>query len=213
MQEYTKIQTIFKRDPNTKYKTLLMGEYSTPELKYLKDNTWLFTEKVDGTNIRVTYRDGVLTYHGRSDNSSIPSKLLNNLVAKFSPMLSVFEEVFGNASACLYGEGHGAGIEKGGGNYGPEQDFVLFDVVVGDWWLRRPDVEDVASNFNIEIVPILGIGTLSDMVDTVRGGLQSAWGDFTAEGIVARPTTELFGRNGERVITKLKHRDFAGIKR
>lgn len=212
MQEYVKIHTIFKRDPETKYKTLLMGEYSRPEFKYLKDNKWLFAEKVDGTTIRIKYENGGLTYHGRTDNSSIPSKLFNNLVATFNPMLPVFKEKFGDLDACFYGEGYGEGIQKVGWCYGVEQTFVMFDVIVDGWWLLRQDVEAVARDFDIGVVPILGSGTLSDMVDIVREGLQSTWGDFDAEGIVARPETELFGRDGKRVITKLKHRDFTGAK-
>ena len=38
---------------------------------------------------------------------------------------------------------------------------------------------------------------------------QGLWGDFTAEGLVARPKTELFGRDGKRVITKIKYKDFS----
>ena len=34
------------------------------------------------------------------------------------------------------------------------------------------------------------------------------WGEFQAEGIVARPRVTLFSRNGERIITKVKCRDF-----
>ena len=51
MIQYHKIQTVFKRDPETKFKTLLMGEYSLPEFEYLKNNEWVFTEKIDGTKV------------------------------------------------------------------------------------------------------------------------------------------------------------------
>ena len=111
--------------------------------------------------------------------------------------------------ACLYGEGYGAKIQKGGGSYKPDGvDFVLFDVKVGDWWLRRADVENVASKFGLECVPIVGHGTLANMVGLVRAGFASNWGNFLAEGIVARPVVELRTRANERIITKLKHRDF-----
>jgi len=53
MTEYHKIQTVFKRDPKTKYKTLLKNQFSLPEFEYLALNTWVFTEKIDGTNIRI----------------------------------------------------------------------------------------------------------------------------------------------------------------
>ena len=48
MKEYHKIKTVFKRDPVTKFKTLLEGEFASPEFEYLKNNEWIFTEKVDG---------------------------------------------------------------------------------------------------------------------------------------------------------------------
>jgi hypothetical protein len=110
---------------------------------------------------------------------------------------------------CLYGEGYGARIQKGGGNYRPDQDFVLFDVKVGDWWLQRDAVEDVSGKLSLDIVPIIGRGTLVYMVELVEKGFQSQWGNFQAEGIVARPACELKARNGHRIITKIKTRDFA----
>lgn len=38
--EYHKIQTVFKRNPATNYKTLLMYEWSKPEFEYLAKNQW-----------------------------------------------------------------------------------------------------------------------------------------------------------------------------
>jgi hypothetical protein len=93
--------------------------------------------------------------------------------------------------------------------YGEEQDFVLFDVRVGEWWLKRDAVEDVANKLDIEVVPIVGSGTIDEMVEYVKSKPDSRWGDFTAEGVVARPNVELFTRSGARIITKLKVRDFA----
>ena len=34
-------------------KKLIEGRFRNPLVEYLKDNEWVFTEKVDGTNIRV----------------------------------------------------------------------------------------------------------------------------------------------------------------
>ena len=41
-----------------------------------------------------------------------------------------------------------------------------------------------------------------------RKGFSSQWGDFIAEGIVARPKVEMKTRRGDRIITKIKYRDF-----
>ena len=60
----------------------------------------------------------------------------------------------------------------------------------------------------IQVVPIIGAGTLGEMVAMTKDGFQSQWGNFIAEGIVARPSVELNTRNGQRIITKIKHKDF-----
>jgi len=211
MQEYHKIQTVYKRDPKTNFKTLLEFEYSTPEIDYLADNKWVFTEKVDGTNIRVmwNHKDHHITFGGKTDNAQIPAFLVNVLNDMFCP--SLMTGLFPDCDACLYGEGYGAKIQKGGGNYLKGQSFVLFDVRVGEWWLKREDVADVSGKLNISRVPIIGTGTLHDMVAMAKTGFNSRWtedGYFKAEGIVARPEVELKSRNGQRIITKIKYKDF-----
>ena len=52
MKEYHKIETIFERDMDGN-KKLIEGKFRNPLVEYLKDNEWVFTEKIDGTNIRV----------------------------------------------------------------------------------------------------------------------------------------------------------------
>ena len=207
MKEYCKIQTVYKRDPATKHKTLLEGNFSTPELEYLAQNEWVFTEKIDGTNIRVQFENGSVTFGGRTDNSQIPAFLVQKLTELFpSEKLSA---VFPDGNACLYGEGYGAKIQKGGGNYIPDGcGFILFDVLCGGWWLEREKVEDIAAKLDIPTVPIVGTGTLLDAVEQTRSGFESVVGDCIAEGIVMRPKTELCDRAGRRVIAKIKHRDF-----
>lgn len=209
MKKYHKIQTVFKRDPETKFKTLLEGQFSLPEFEYLAENEWIYTEKVDGTNTRIMFDGEKITFGGKSDNSQIPSKLLNNLNELFLPRLELFKSFFGiECNVCLYGEGYGKGIQAAGKNYSEEQKFVLFDVNIGGWWLKSDDVEDIARKLLIDIVPVIGSGTLYKMIEDVRSGIVSDWGDFKAEGIVARPKVELKTRDGHRIITKLKCRDF-----
>lgn len=211
MKEYHKIQTVFLRDPETKFKTLLMGQYALPEFAYLANNEWVFTEKVDGTNIRVMIGDGAVMFGGKTDAASIPAFLIQRLQERFLTQKDALIDAFPDGG-CLYGEGYGAKIQKGGGNYRSDADFVLFDVKVGDWWLERPAVEDVAAKFGLDVAPIIGRGTLPDMVARAQAGFNSTWTnggiDFEAEGIVARPATELKTRSGHRIITKIKHKDF-----
>lgn len=185
----------------------------------------MFTEKVDGTNIRViftNYETGrensinliepKIIFKGKTDNAQIPSFLIAKLQEIFLPQLNKFKKKFITKeepfSVCLYGEGYGSKIQKGGGNYRKDQSFVLFDVNINGWWLQRKDVEEIASFFGLDIVPIIGEGTLEEMIVLTKGGFNSFWGDFLAEGIVARPKVELKARNGHRIITKIKYKDF-----
>ena len=47
------------------------------------------------------------------------------------------------------------------------------------------------------------------MIDIVQNGFASCFGPNIAEGVVARPVVEMFNRFRERIITKLKYKDFA----
>ena len=207
MNTYHKIQTVFKRDPANKYKTLLEGRYAKPEFEYLAQNEWTFTEKVDGTNIRVMFDGERITFGGKTDRAQIPAFLVARLNEVFLPQLDLFKEKFTDG-VCLYGEGYGAKIQKGGGNYRPDQDFVLFDVKIAGWWLQRHDVQQIANELGIDVVPVIGTGTLLEMVERAKAGFVSVWGSFRAEGIIGRPVIELKARNGSRIITKIKCKDF-----
>lgn len=239
METYHKIQTLFKRHlDGPKKGKMIRGKWTTPELKYLAGNEWEFTEKVDGTNIRIGWEMCTHpNFAGRSDNAQIPNPLREYLYEKFPAR--AFEDAFEvdldgkSIPVILFGEGYGPNIQ-GGGKYREDVSFVLFDVKIGDWWLKRQDVDDIASKLGIESVPVIGYGTLYDAIDIVSSGLtwdkhgalknwgyhggqsnsgrfsglKSQWGDFEAEGIVARPVVPMFDRKGQRIITKIKAVDF-----
>lgn len=210
MNEYHKINTIYKRDM-TKNGKIIEGEYSCPEFEYLKDNKWTATEKVDGTNIRVMWNGKSVVFGGKTDSASIPVFLLYKLQELFEGnKKELFKEKFGEeGNVCLYGEGYGNKIQKAGKDYISDgTDFVLFDVKIGELWLQREDVEDIADFFGIKVVPIIGEFTLDEAVEKVKQGFNSQWGDFTAEGLVLKPKTELLDRRAYRIITKIKYRDF-----
>lgn len=212
MKQYHKINTIFKRDMEHGAK-IIEGSFADPEVEFLKDNQWVFTEKVDGTNIRVMWNGEAVSFGGKSDNAQMPVFLLYKLQELFDGTIKkqLFIDKFGSepTQVCLYGEGYGAKIQKGGDNYKPDGvDFVLFDVKIGDWWLQRKDVEDIASHFGIKVVPILGEGTIQEAIEMIRKGFNSQLGEFLSEGIVARPKVELKTRRGDRIITKIKTKDF-----
>ncbi len=214
MEKYHKIQSIFDRDAKFKFDE---GLWRTPEFEYLQHNHWLFTEKVHGTNVRVMCDLKTVRFGGRKDTSSMSMLLINKLTDMFP--LERFRQF--DSPLCLYGEGYGSRVQKGGGRYiADDVSFALFDVLIGPgltdptqldkiWWLKWPDVELVADQMGIEVVPIVSEGTIWEAVELVKKGIQSRWGDFGAEGLVIRPSTALCDRNGARIIGKLKGSDFA----
>lgn len=200
---------MFKRDERTKH--IIEGDWTLPEFEYLQNNLWVFTEKVDGTNIRA-YWDGTdTTYGGRTDSAQIPNGVINRLNELFYsvPQKEKLKEMFPDGGVIFYGEGYGAKIQKGGELYKATQDFVLFDIQIEGWYLARGNVEDIAHKLGLDVVPYIGDGTLNQAIKLVREGMKSQYADFIAEGIVARTKTELLTRKGERLITKIKHRDFS----
>jgi len=208
MKEYPKIQSIFRRDEGTH--KFIEGEWARPELEYLKDNLWEAPEKIDGTNTRVDWNaeKQEVRFGGRTDNAQIPTFLLTRLQDIFPK--EKFIENYPEVSMTLYGEGYGAKIQKGGGNYNPNGvDIVLFDVLIDGWWLYRNNIEDIASKLNIKCVPIVNDGcTLMDAIEHIKVGFHSQYGDFVAEGMVLKPLAMLFSRKGGRIMAKVKHRDF-----
>jgi len=123
----------------------------------------------------------------------------------------------------LYGEGYGAGIQRGG-KYRPDASFRLFDVVADDrYWLDWENVCGIAEKLGIKTVPLIGESVCTSNIELlVRYGLvsytaredQNNPGLMTfAEGIVARTNPYLYTVHGDPVRFKLKTADYAPTER
>jgi len=216
MREYHKIDSLWKRDMTQKTHPIILGSYANPIFALLKDLEWEWTEKIDGTNIRVHWDGAAVKLGGRTDAAQTPIDLIERLQQIFPP--EKMAEVFGEKGGItLYGEGYGAGIQKGGGYIPKSKDFILFDVTGGDdhpVWFRRQDVEGIAQRLGIKWTPVVGSGTIAQAVAKAREGfvsLVSADPKMMSEGLVIRPVVELRDRFGHRVITKVKYRDFDNV--
>ena len=210
MKEYTKIETIFARDMNGT-KKLIPGEYRNETVKFLRNVPWVWTEKVDGTNIRVCWDGHTVTYGGRTERASIPAPLVNKLNEYFGGERNaqVFEQMFGDREVIIFGEGYGNKIQAAGKYYLPDSvDFIVFDVLIGDNYQPRDNVEGIAQAFGVKVVPIVGIGPIDKAVEFVRVGYKSTLGNIDMEGVVCRPEVELRDRAGNRLIVKIKRCDF-----
>lgn len=211
MTEYTKIDTIFERDMEGT-KKLIEGKYRNETVEFLKDNRWIGTEKIDGTNVGIVWDGHNVSYQGRTERAQIPTHLMNKLIEMFGGTVNeeVFEQKFGEMQVILFGEGYGAKIQKGGGNYRSDVSFILFDVYLpeSNLWLKRDAVEDIAKTFGIDAVPVVYEGNLAGAVDFVKSKPKSTIGTADMEGIVCKPAVDMLDRMGRRMVVKIKVCDF-----
>jgi len=188
--EYHKIETLFERDEKTH--KVYPDRLKNPVYGIFK--SWQFTEKVDGTNIRVIWECAKpesperLRWGGKTDNAQLPADLVTWLTENVTA--EKLRAVFPDADAVIYGEGYGAGIQKGGA-YSPTKQFIVFDVLVGgQWWLAWENTCGVAEKLGIKTVPFIGNMTLEEGVAMVKGGLLSVLAkeqtgqDYQMEGLV-----------------------------
>ncbi len=205
---YHKIETLYNRSVDGD-KKLIEGDWRNPAVEFLKNNIWQFTEKIDGTNIRIIWDGHKVSFGGRTERAQIPAHLMNKLVELFGGMETeeLFEQIFGEKEVILFGEGYGYKIQNGG-LYRPDVSFILFDVMIGGNYQSREMVELTAKQFGVEIVPVIFEGTLSDGVDFVKQKPVSTIGTHPMEGLVARPKVEMMDRCGNRLIVKIKVCDF-----
>lgn len=220
-KDYQKINTIYKREQKTN--KLLIGDWSLPEFEYLKDCKWRAEEKIDGTNIQIRFNGQSVEIGGRTVNANIPTFLLNKLQEIFTaaklqscfPPESEEKSKLYYTNVILYGEGYGAKIQKGGNRYIKNDiNFILFDVRIDRWWLKRDVVEQIASALGIKVVPIIGYMSISEAEEYVRNGFISQIAEdptFEAEGLVLKTDLGLLDRSGQRIITKIKTRDFQNL--
>ena len=210
MKEYHKIETVFNRDIEGS-KKLIEGDYRNESIRFIKDLPWEFTEKIDGTNIRIMWDGHRISYGGRTEAANIPAHLMNRLLEIFGneETEQLFEQIFGEKEVILFGEGYGAKIQKGGGLYRSDVSFILFDVMINGNYQPRAMVEQAAQQFGLECVPIIFDGTIDEAVAFVKTKPMSTIGKAMMEGLVGRPKVEMQDRCGNRLIVKIKVRDFA----
>jgi hypothetical protein len=207
MEKYHKIKTVHLRDDKTHK---LTDKFRDETVEYLKDNEWVFTEKIDGTNIRVCWNGIDVSLFGRSDNAQIPKPLTAKLNELFmgNENEQMFEQKFNEQSVILFGEGYGDKIQSGR-DYSPTQEFILFDVKINNIYLDRDSVDNIANYFGISSVPIIDeCKTIEEAINYVKTNPQSYLGTKNMEGVVGTPKMRLLDLKGERVIVKIKNKDY-----
>lgn len=206
MKEYRKIANLFKFD--TKYKHI---EGLNEPYKTLKDIKWIGTEKVDGTNVRVYWDGHKITLAGRTDNAQWQGDLYGELEKIFlvQEMEYIFEQVFGDKEAYVFGEGYGPKIQAGGGLYSDTPKFIVFDITIDGHELNRSNVEDVANKLGLDVVPVVFQGNLDEAQEFVADHQMSTLGnhEHEMEGLVLTPVVDIYDNKGNRIKCKCKYRD------
>ena len=209
-KEYQKIGNIFKFD--AKYKTIvgINEPYST-----LSHLIWQGTEKIDGTNTRIYWDGHRISWGGHTAHSQIQPNVARYLEETFGTpeMEYLFEQIFNDMEVYIFGEAYGAGIQKGGGTYvedGKSVGFIVFDINIDGYDLRRKDVNDVAAKLGLMSVPVCFEGTLEEAkafvashpMSTLNGGLHEM------EGLVLQPRdVQLYDYKHHLIKCKCKYRD------
>ena len=209
---YIKIETPFKRDMDGS-KKLINGDFRSEALEYLSLMNFDWTEKVDGMCMCVRWTGHEFEIEGHTKKSQIPNDLREYILEHFTSNEAeeLIEQNFSDTIVEFYGEGYGAGIQKGGG-YSDEKKFIMFDIYLPetDLWLTRESVDDIAKALDIESVPVLLVGNLYNAIHYVKDHDKTTIGKKEAplEGLVGRPPVELKDRFGKRIIVKVKKKDF-----
>ena len=213
MKQYQKIQTVWLREGNKKKGKLIDFDWSKPEFNLLQNINWVGTEKIYGENIRVLWDGEKVLFKGKTDTieDNVNLILLEYLKETFT--VEKMKHCFHNSNnVCIYGEGFGYAIHHGEKYLKDTVSFRLIDVNISNWWLIRTAKEDIAKKININIVPIVTHGNLICAINYVRNGFKSTISEdstLIAEGLVLEPAIQLFNRKGERIITKIKYKDFS----
>lgn len=218
---YPKIDTLYKRDDDF----VVTDELRIPE--FALPRSWVITEKIDGTNIRVCINSDGITFGGRTAAAVVPRQITELLSETFlgPENEAVIENVFHltdwpDTQVVIFGEGYGGNIQAAAKDYGSAFRFRVFDININGMWLNWSDVKHLASSLGIQTVPTLATWAPTlpkserDLHNIIADSAQSlisvteGRGFRVPEGIVARTDPELKTRIDQRLMWKLKFCDF-----
>ena len=204
--QFYKISGPFKRqtEKGPDHNKLKIGEWYDSAFDTLQNAQWNWTEKLDGTNVRVHWDGHRVSMAGRTDRAQLHGDLTGYIQDTFTEEL--FEQAFGSTPVTLFGEGVGPGIQKGGELYGDVKHFRLFEVKMDNVWRTRLTVVDVAAAFGVEPAELFMTGTVWEAIDVVKCGLlvDHGFGKFLSEGLVGVPVDGFLNYNGTRIAMKVK---------
>ena len=214
---YSKIETAEARKTDGT-REIWEGVYRNSTIAYLQEEEFVFHEKIDGTNMSAFWDGHRVWINDRTGLNKLPPAVNECMERIFctNEAEEIFEQLFGETQATIYGECYGDKIQAVGKLYvqGTENegktDFIVFDVKVGSRYLLpwSPKFEEIISAFGLKAVPKVMTGKIREAIDFVKTKPQSKLNPAAPmEGLVGRPMVNLYGDEG-RVIVKIKVRDY-----
>lgn len=207
MKEYHKIETLFKFNSETKKYT---NEFYNNSVEILKDNQWLFTEKIDGTNLRIYWDGHKLQYAGRTNNAQFSKDQIEFIEERLvnEDIETIFEQKFQDVEVYVFGELFGVKIQNGGlYTNGKGLDFKVFDIEIDGVVLTYDSMTKLANELNYKCVPLVLIGTIGHAINFVLTNFTSTFSNAELEGLVGKPVGDFRDRLGKRIVVKIKRKD------
>jgi len=215
--KYPKIKTLYvRKNPEQGRKSFVeKGKFSSPVFPNIRK--YIVTEKIDGKNIRLVFSKDKAEFYGRTNKaqfSDTEKEYLQDIVNKSKKYMQEFI-VGSDVQMCIFAELFGYNIQKAGHLYSKDRyRLAAFDfAILADriYWQPWEKVIEIAKALNLEIVPVIeNIYCIDKIVGIVQDGFNSQISEAKqiAEGIVARAYPQVFFANGNRVMFKLKYKDF-----
>lgn len=217
MTEYQKIETLYKFDNTTKTYT---GEFYNQYVEYLRNNRWLTSEKVNGTNVSVQFDSHRIEFHGRTERADLPKEVIEILTEKFGDSEVEFEQLFCGKPAVLYMECYGGKIQ--GGAYGGKERLVGFDVTVNGQYLDKRCIGEIFAKFGVDCVEFKEVENLDVAINEVKSWAENPKrgispycekGTTVKEGLVCVPSVRIYDNRGKRIIVKIKTEDLRKLNK
>lgn len=188
MKEYHKFETLFK----------------------LKDNQWIFTEKIDGTSLRIYWDGHKLRYGSRTNNAQFSKDQIEFIEERLTNenIETIFEQKFQDVEVYVFGELFGVKIQNGGlYTNGKGLDFKVFDIEIDGVTLTYDSMTKLANELNYQYVPLVIIGTIDCAINYVLTHYTSTFSNAELEGLVGKPIGDFRDRLGKRIVVKIKRKD------
>jgi RNA ligase (TIGR02306 family) len=168
----------------------------------------VMTEKIHGTNFGVGMTSGEREMLVSSRRLVLEREETNlywraAIQYELEEFLNHLLDVTLGSNVIVWGEIYGAGIQNlaYGGESG-KLNYRVFDIQVNGQFLDFAETRELCFKEGIETVPILWSGPFSfEELDKYTNGTTTVGGTHTREGVVVKPLTERYYRNG-RCIAK-----------